>query len=807
MFWLRWIARDLRRRWLQVLATALVIAIGIGVFAGLGGMRGWRDESTSKSFAKLALHDLRVTLAEGNFVKEGELKAALRRLPDPVAVTAAREQLVVPTQIDGPGAPQRVLAPGRIVGAQYGAGAPVDEINVIRGRGFRADAAQPGAVVDRAFAKYYGMPASGEIELPGGGSLAYTGQGQTPQYFLITTETGFGGEASLGLLFTPLATAQKLSGHPGQVNELVMRFKPGTDLTAARRDVEAAVAKQLPGLGADFTLGREEQASTILYRDAKNDQRSITVFGLLVLLGACVAAFNLVSRAVEAERREIGIGMALGVRTGLLGLRPLMLGVEIALLGTVLGALLTAWLANAFTGIVKDFMPLPAYGEAFRPSIYLRGAAVGFLLPFLAIVWPVWRGVHVQPVEAIRVGLRAAKGGGWAPKFARLRLPGSAIEQMALRNIARTPRRTLLAVIGLAGVIASIVALLGLMDSFDATIAESRADLAGNTPQRLGVTLDGFRRTTDPVVRGIAGTPGVKSAEPRVDTLASVSSGGSEIPVVLSLVDAGSDLWRPTLAEGSFEPGDDGIVIPRTLAEDLGAGLGDSITLNRPVLGKAGLGVEQVRVKVQAIGTNPFRVFTLMDESQAKAMGLAGVTNSVAVLPEPGRSAESLQRAFFRLPGVATTRPVTAETDALSDTMAQFNDLIEMAAFAALILAVLMAFNLAGISIDERRREYATMFAFGLPIRAVMRVAVMENLLVGILGTALGFAAGMLTISWIVNTLFRDTWPEIGVDPAVAASSMVVTIFVGVVVVALTPLLMARRLTRMDVPSTLRVVE
>ena len=34
LFLLRWSARDLRRRWLQVVAIALIIAVGTGVYAG-----------------------------------------------------------------------------------------------------------------------------------------------------------------------------------------------------------------------------------------------------------------------------------------------------------------------------------------------------------------------------------------------------------------------------------------------------------------------------------------------------------------------------------------------------------------------------------------------------------------------------------------------------------------------------------------------------------------------------------------------------------------------------------------------------
>ena len=61
-WWLRWSWRDLRSHWIAVTAIALVLAIGTGVYAGLGSTAEWRRQSNDASFAALAMHDLRVTL-------------------------------------------------------------------------------------------------------------------------------------------------------------------------------------------------------------------------------------------------------------------------------------------------------------------------------------------------------------------------------------------------------------------------------------------------------------------------------------------------------------------------------------------------------------------------------------------------------------------------------------------------------------------------------------------------------------------------------------------------------------------------
>jgi putative ABC transport system permease protein len=112
---LRWTWRDFRSRWIEILTTSLILALGIGAFAGVGGLREWREASADRSFAALRGHDLRVDLAAGGHVPAGTLRRALRRMPAG-AVTAAEERLVVETQIEAAGSAGPVLVPARVVG-------------------------------------------------------------------------------------------------------------------------------------------------------------------------------------------------------------------------------------------------------------------------------------------------------------------------------------------------------------------------------------------------------------------------------------------------------------------------------------------------------------------------------------------------------------------------------------------------------------------------------------------------------------------------------------------------------------------
>ncbi|HZO59936.1 MAG TPA: FtsX-like permease family protein [Solirubrobacterales bacterium] len=803
-FWLRWSRRDLRRRWVQVVATSLVIAIGTGLYGGLGGMQEWREQSNDRSFSQLAYHDLRVDLSQGGHLRAGRLAATLSGT---AGVRAVQERLIVPTQVDASTRGQTVLVPGQIVGIPTGKGPRVDALAAHTGRTLGpGDARTSTVVLDRAFASHYGLPPAGHVRLAGLGRVPYAGQVHAPQFFIVSG-TGFGGEATFAVVHAPLRTAQRAAGRPGQVNQAVLRLDPGVDVQTAERSVRSALDRALPQVGTTVTRGTDEPAYRVLYSDARNDQRILDVFAFLVLGGAALAAFNLISRVVESERREIGVGMALGVPPRLLALRPVLMGVQIALLGVVLGLAIGIAFAAWLSDVLREQLPLPSYAASFRGEVFAVAATLGLILPLAATAYPVWRGVRVSPVEAIRVGFRSAKGGGFAPLLKRIRLPGSSLAQMPLRNVVRAPRRTIMTMLGLAAVITTVVALSGMFDSFGATVDGIEKETLRQTPNRLDVQLDGFHPRDSRAVRDLERTPEIDTAEPTLRLAGELRARGESIDVAVTLVDPRSALWTPTVEDGTLRAGSRGIVIARKAADDLELDVGDELTLRHPV--RRGTVIDQVdtRVPVAGVHPNPLRIFAYMDRGQAPLFGLAGQANRVTVVPARGVSEQEAQRSLFGRPGVASVQPVAAEAREVKQAVDEFREVITVTETVTLFLALLMAFNSASISMDERRREYATLFAFGVPVRSGLRLAVAESVFVGALGTLIGILGGVAVVSWTMNELLGETLPDLGPVVTLGSGSILIALAVGIGAVALAPLLMARRLRRMDIPSTLRVVE
>ncbi len=793
---------------MQVAAIALMIAIGTGMYSGLSSLTEWRFVSNDASLELTNMYDIRAELGGAGFLPRGALAGIAEDID---GVESAEERLIVQTQADveDPDG-ESVFVPARIVGVDFsGDGPHVNGVETYAGRGIEgSEVGEPVVLLERNFAAFYGLPDSGNLTLGGGASARYVGHAVSPEYFLVVEQGSFYAQANLAVVFTSLETAQGLTGRPGLVNDLVLTVEPSASLDAVEDALVREVEARYPGTGLSLTR-REDDASYIaLTNDPEGDQQFYNVFALAIFAGAAFAALNLSARMVEAQRREIGTLMALGVPPREIMARPLLVGIQIAVLGVVFGVGVGLWIGSAMGDVLETFVPLPVFVTPFQTGIFARTAAIGFAIPVLAALWPVYRAVRVAPVEAIRTGHLAARGGGLAPAISRLPLPGGAIGRMPFRNLVRAPRRTVLTLLALTSVLAILFSVLVMLDSFLSAVAKGDEELLGDVPNRLLVELDSFYPVGSPEASGVTDIGMLRVAEPEVHLNGTVENGAETIPVLLQFIDFESDVWLPTAIEGELVAGRPGIVLARKAAEDLGVGPGDSVALGRPVrAGADSFSFETDDIEVLAVHSHPLRFNAYADIRHAGFAGLAGYTNVISGAPAPGETVSTVKRALFGVPSVGAVRGLAETSQATQDVFEQFTGIFVVIQAFVLGLALLIAFNTANINADERARDHATMFAFGVPVRRVLGVLVTEGLLLGLLATVLGVVLGYGLLLWILRVILPRSAPDLWVPLAMDVPTLAVTLAAGVAVIGLAPVLTVRKLRRMDVPSTLRVLE
>jgi ABC-type antimicrobial peptide transport system permease subunit len=122
----------------------------------------------------------------------------------------------------------------------------------------------------------------------------------------------------------------------------------------------------------------------------------LAIASVLALILGLVGLYGVLSYAVAARTREIGLHMALGAVAGQVRRMVVGQGVRVLLVGIVLGT------AAAY-GATRALSSLLFGVEAFDLTTYLGVSVLMVLVGFLASWVPARRASRVDPMEALRM--------------------------------------------------------------------------------------------------------------------------------------------------------------------------------------------------------------------------------------------------------------------------------------------------------------------------------------------------------------------------------------------------------------------
>ena len=227
-------------------------------------------------------------------------------------------------------------------------------------------------LLEHKFALAHNLPPEGEALIAGGRTVRYVGHALTPEHFIVITEGGgFLAHASYVIIFSSLETVQDVAARPGLVDEAIIRISDDASRETIIAELEQALGDELLLVGVDVTQDIDDPVYRSITEDVEGDQQTTNIIAFAIFIGAVFAAFNLTSRMVETQRREIGVAMALGVPARQIALRPLIVGAQIAVTGVTFGLIVGWLLAQALKGVLNEFVPLPIWLSPFQYEIFI----------------------------------------------------------------------------------------------------------------------------------------------------------------------------------------------------------------------------------------------------------------------------------------------------------------------------------------------------------------------------------------------------------------------------------------------------
>ena len=274
---------------------------------------------------------------------------------------------------------------------------------LVAGRTLRpADADRPVAVVGQVFADQNDLQVGSSFTLPArllagpgqAGAAAQPADLEAQVVGIYSVEVASGDNQ----LFVPLSVAQTVLGQSEQVTQFWVQAQSADQVPAVEQRLKRLLSRQQIE-GAYVAASSEQARAAAASLDAVGANATLAA-GVAALAGGVVvgAAMVLVTRE---RRREIAVLKALGASNRHVAAQFVAESVALAALGGLLGAGLAVAaapsLAQVFLGGADQLSALQVDGAAAAAGV---GLAVVFGV--LGSLYPVRRGLRLQPAEALR---------------------------------------------------------------------------------------------------------------------------------------------------------------------------------------------------------------------------------------------------------------------------------------------------------------------------------------------------------------------------------------------------------------------
>jgi putative ABC transport system permease protein len=295
------------------------------------------------------------------------------------------------------------------------------------------------------------------------------------------------------------------------------------------------------------------------------------------------------------------------------------------------------------------------------------------------------------------------------------------------------------------------------------------------------------------IVDDVAAVDGVAAAVPEIYGTGQIVGsdgdplGGNGPPTQAGnwITDPDINPWQITDGRAPEAPAE--VVIDKASADKGDLGVGDTTTIRTPqpievtVVGVATFG------DADSAGPQTYAAFTT-DFAQENLLPEPGQVSHVLVAADDGVSQQALvDRLAPVLPdgseaitGVALTDEQQSELE--GDFLGFFEAFLLVFAGIALVVATFSIYNTFSILVAQRTRESALLRALGASRRQVLGSTVVEALVVGVLASAIGVAAGVGLAAGLSALSESAGFAVAGTALVVETSALVLSAVVGVLV-------------------------
>lgn len=539
-------------------------------------------------------------------------------------------------------------------------------------------------------------------------------------------------------------------------------------------------AKKADG-ALDETLLIVSKEDTIQYSEAMGESEEGKTMGLILpVLFLAIAVLTMVTtmhRLCAAEKTQIGTLKSLGFKDRRILRHYSFYALAIGLIGTGFGLLL-GWLIGWFimnpNGAMGTYLDMPSWKLSAPPFVWVVLVIINLLLVLIGFL-SVRKMLHGTAADALRPytpkkmrSIALEKTGLWKVLYFG--------ERWNLRDIFRHKTRSSMTLFGVAGCTILILAALGMQDTMN-EFMDSFYDKA--IRYELRINLDSENMTNDEA-RHFA-------EKYAADTCAASSVQVNGENCALEVYGIENDTLRFIGENNEFaELPDEGALICERIAKDHGLKVGDSFSFSP--FGAS----ESYTARVSGI-VRSLNESIVLSEKSAESLGMDYRINTLYSKQTEIESSES----------ILNTQTKKSIIDSFDTFMKIMNVMIWLLIIAAVVLGVVVLYDLGVMSYVERFREMATLKVIGFKDRKIGKLLIGQNMLLTVVGIIIGVPAALGVLKFLIVKLAK----EYELRVSVSTLSFVISIALVFGVSLAVGLMIARKNRKIDMAEALKAQE
>lgn len=528
-----------------------------------------------------------------------------------------------------------------------------------------------------------------------------------------------------------------------------------------------------------LVLTKDESASySNAYGEVEEGQTMGSILPTLFLLIAVLTMVTTMHRLTAKEKTQIGTLKALGYKNRRILVHYTSYAFMIGIIGSAIGVGLgyfIAWYVMNPNGMMGTYFDMPEW-KLYVPS---------FCYYILAAIIAVLTVIGFLSVKNMLKGTAADALRPYSPKKMKPML----IERTKLfhklsfgtrwnmRDIVRHKSRTAMSLLGIIGCTLLIMASFGMRDTMNAFL-DIYYDGAMKYSSRIYFTENATDAQKDNIAEKYA-----------ADLSASVSVQANDKTVSVDVYKIEHDLIGfPGDSEDFVKLPSDGALICERLAEEFNVKEGDELTFSPFGSDK------EYTIKIGKIMRSVSESISVSDD-YARSINLPFSFDSAYTKTDKTEIASDTS-----IKSVQSKQMIMDSFETFIDI---FNTMIVILVLGALVLGVVVLYNLGIMSYTERYRELATLKVVGFKDKKIGRLLIGQNLWLSLIGVLIGIPVGIVTLDYLLKALAT----EYEMKMEISFFSVAITVILTVGMSLLVSLMVSRKNKKIDMVEALKGAE